>query len=130
MLNLQKIKTLAMQKGMTQAEIAKQLGVSSQALSKIIRENSTKVSTLEQIAEILGVPVTTFFDDAAHVNTVSINTGVQGSPNAVQSVGSDNSSEVALLKSRIELLEELNRSYKEQIELLRNQILSLNNSPQ
>lgn len=130
MLNLQKIKVLAKQKGIAQTEIAKQLGMSSQAFSKILRENSTKVSTLERIAEILDVPVTTFFDEVSHVNTVSINTGVQGSPNAVQSVGSDNSSEVALLKSRIELLEELNRSYKEQIELLRNQILSLNNSPQ
>lgn len=130
MLNLQKIKVLAKQKGIAQTEIAKQLGMSSQAFSKILRENSTKVSTLERIAEILDVPVTTFFDEVSHVNTVSINTGVQDSPNAVQSVGSDNSSEVALLKSRIELLEELNRSYKEQIELLRNQILSLNNSPQ
>lgn len=130
MLNLEKIKQLTAVKGMTMTELAKQLGMSIQALSRIIRENSTKVSTLEQIAEILDVPVTTFFDEASHVNTVSINTGVQGSPNAVQSVGSDNSSEVALLKSRIELLEELNRSYKEQIELLRNQILSLNNSPQ
>lgn len=130
MLNLEKIKQLTAVKGMTMTELAKQLGMSIQALSRIIRENSTKVSTLEQIAEILDVPVTTFFDEVSHVNTVSINTGVQGSPNAVQSVGSDNSSEVALLKSRIELLEELNRSYKEQIELLRNQILSLNNSPQ
>nr|DAH86245.1 MAG TPA: helix-turn-helix domain protein [Caudoviricetes sp.] len=130
MLNLEKIKQLTAVKGMTMTELAKQLGMSIQALSRIIRENSTKVSTLERIAEILGVPVTTFFDEVSHVNTVSINTGVQGSPNAVQSVGSDNSSEVALLKSRIELLEELNRSYKEQIELLRNQILSLNNSPQ
>lgn len=130
MLNLEKIKQLTAVKGMTMTELAKQLGMSIQALSRIIRENSTKVSTLEQIAEILDVPVTTFFDEVSHVNTVSINTGVHGSPNAVQSVGSDNSSEVALLKSRIELLEELNRSYKEQIELLRNQILSLNNSPQ
>lgn len=130
MLNLQKIKTLAKQKGIAQTEIAKQLGISSQAFSKILRENSTKVSTLERIAEILDVPVTTFFDSPVHTNTISINTGVQGSPNAVQSVGSGSSGEVALLKSRIELLEALNQSYKEQIELLRNQILSLNNSPQ
>ena len=130
MLNLQKIKQLAGEKNMTLVDVAKELGISKQSLNQMMRENSTKVSTLERIAEILGVPVTTFFDEGSHVNTISINTGVQGSPNAVQSVGSDSSGEVALLKSRIELLEALNQSYKEQIELLRNQILSLNNSPQ
>lgn len=127
MLNLQKIKSLASESGTTLVDVAKQLGISKQSLNQMIRENSTKVSTLERIAEILGVPVATFFDEPTHTNTISINTGVQGSPNAVQSVGS---LEVALLKSRIELLEELNQSYKEQIELLRNQIISLKNSPQ
>jgi len=130
MLNLQKIKQLASVKNMTLVDVAKELGISKQSLNQMMRENSTKVSTLERIAEILDVPVTTFFDSPVHTNTISINTGVQGSPNAVQSVGSGSSGEVALLKSRIELLEALNQSYKEQIELLRNQILSLNNSPQ
>lgn len=130
MLNLQKIKQLASAKDMTLVDVAKELGISKQSLNQMMRENSTKVSTLERIAEILDVPVTTFFDEVSHVNTVSINTGVSHSPNAIQSINSDGLVENAVLKERIKGLELLNQAYKEQIELLRNQILSLNNSPQ
>lgn len=129
MLNLEKIKVLSAQKGMTMSDVAAELGISIQALSRMIRENSTKVKTLEQLSSILGVPVTTFFDlPPNHTNNISINAGVSHSPNATMQTGC--SSEVAVLQERIKGLELLNQAYKEQIELLRNQIHSQNNSPQ
>lgn len=129
MLNLEKIKVLAAQKSMTMTDVASALGMSIQALSRMIRENSTKVKTLEQLSSILDVPVTTFFDlPSTHTNTVSINTGVSNSPHATMQSGC--SSEVAVLQERVRGLELLNQAYKEQIELLRNQIHLQNNSPQ
>lgn len=72
MANLQKIKTLvASVPGMSMESLATQLGITPQALSKLIRLNSTKIETLEAIARILNVPVTVFFDDASPVNIVS-----------------------------------------------------------
>lgn len=130
MINLMKIKQVAREKKISLKELSKQVGITEQGLQNMMKKNTCNLSTLQKIAEALGVSESIFFDSPVHTNTISINTGVQGSPNAVQSVGSGSSGEVALLKSRIELLEALNQSYKEQIELLRNQILSLNNSPQ
>lgn len=63
MLHLERIKPLVRQKGMTMTDLSKELGMSMQALCKIIRDNSTKVSTLEQLAHTLDVPVTYFFED-------------------------------------------------------------------
>ena len=69
MANLQKIKTLvASVPGMSMESLASQLGITPQALSKLIRHNSTKIETLEAIARILNVPVTVFFDDVSPVH--------------------------------------------------------------
>ena len=63
MVNLQLIKKLADEKNILLTDIANELGITQQALSKIIRNNSTKIETLERIALILKVPVTIFFED-------------------------------------------------------------------
>lgn len=63
MLNLQKIKDLSELKKIPLTELAKRLGSSPQALSRMLKENSTKVSTLEQIAKIFDVPISYFFDE-------------------------------------------------------------------
>ncbi len=72
MANLQKIKTLvASTPGLSMGALAEQLGITPQALSKAIRENSTKIETLEAIARILNVPVTVFFEDIPSMNASS-----------------------------------------------------------
>lgn len=63
MANLQKIKEIARQKNISLDVLAKEIGVTPQALSKMMRNNSTKIDTIERIAEILKVSVTTFFED-------------------------------------------------------------------
>lgn len=62
MANLQIIKELASAKNMTLDQLSRSLGITPQALSKIMRENSTKIDTLERIANVLGVPVAVFFE--------------------------------------------------------------------
>lgn len=63
MLNLQKVKDLAKDKNISLNEVAEKLEMSPQALSRMLKENSTKVSTLEQLASIFGVSVSYFFDE-------------------------------------------------------------------
>ena len=68
MLNLQKVKDLAKDKNISLNEVAEKLEMSPQALSRMLKENSTKISTLEQLATIFGVSVSCFFDEDAIVN--------------------------------------------------------------
>lgn len=63
MLNLQKVRDLAKDKNIQLSEIAEKLDMTPQALSRMLKENSTKVSTLEQFASIFGVSVSYFFDE-------------------------------------------------------------------
>lgn len=63
MANLQKIKVLAKEKGVTINDLAEQLGITPQAIHLMVRENSTKTDTLERIANILNVPISAFFDE-------------------------------------------------------------------
>ena len=63
MANLQKIKVLAKEKGISINDLAEQLGITPQAVHLLVRENSTKTETLERIAHILEVPVSVFFDE-------------------------------------------------------------------
>lgn len=62
MANLQIIKELAVRKNITLDQLSKDLGITPQALSKIMRENSTRIDTLERIASELAVPVAIFFE--------------------------------------------------------------------
>lgn len=63
MANLQKIKVIAKERGITINELAEQLGMTPQAVHLMVRENSTKTDTLERVAQILQVPITVFFDE-------------------------------------------------------------------
>lgn len=63
MANLQKIRTVANQKGIAIPYLAGQVGLTPQALQKLIRVNSTSIETLEKIALELKVSPIEFFDD-------------------------------------------------------------------
>lgn len=63
MLNLQKIKKLSEIKKIPLQEVAKRINTSSQALSRMMRENGTRVETLEKIAKVFNVPINYFFDE-------------------------------------------------------------------
>lgn len=61
MVILSRIKELAKINNIQLEEIAKAANITLQGLYKLIRENSTKVETLELIAKKIGVPITVFF---------------------------------------------------------------------
>lgn len=62
-MNLLIIKEIARKKNISLVELAKRIGMTNPALHKMISENSTKVDTLEKIAEVLEVPITFFFQE-------------------------------------------------------------------
>jgi transcriptional regulator with XRE-family HTH domain len=63
MANLQKIKEIADEKNISLSALAGELGITPQALFKLMRNNSTKIETLEKIATILKVPIVSFFEE-------------------------------------------------------------------
>ena len=63
MLNLSIIKSLLKDKKITINQFAESLNMSTQGFQKLIRENSTKIETLEQIALLLNVPISVFFEN-------------------------------------------------------------------
>lgn len=63
MANLHRIKEIILKKNLSIKEVSRDVGITEQALLKIIRENSTKIETLEKIAMKLNVSPKIFFDD-------------------------------------------------------------------
>lgn len=63
MANLSIIRGLSSKKNMSLKELSSKIELSEHGLQRIIRSNSTKIETLEKIAEVLGVDVTVFFEE-------------------------------------------------------------------
>lgn len=63
MANLQKINDLRKEKNYTWNDLSEKLGISLAGVQKIIASNSTKIETLEKIADFFQVPVRYFFED-------------------------------------------------------------------
>lgn len=102
MANLQLIKALAMEKNISMDALAKELGITPQALSKLMRLNSTKIDTLERIAEKLKVSPCVFFGDSmasASDGSISVN----GNENNVNQVDKF----MALLEKKDEQIDRL-----------------------
>ena len=62
MANLQLIKQLLRDKNISIRDFAKELDITEQALQLLIRKNSTKIETLELIAQKLNVSISVFFE--------------------------------------------------------------------
>lgn len=75
MISLQKIKELCQKKNVTVKQAALDLGMTEQAMHKIIKTNSTKIETLISIAQYFNIEPTYFFDKHSNKNehTISIN---------------------------------------------------------
>lgn len=63
MAQLQHIKSIAQARQITIEQLAEKVGVKSQAIHLMVRTGSTRVETLERIAEALKVPCKVFFDE-------------------------------------------------------------------
>lgn len=87
MANLQRIKEILKEKGLTIRYLANELGISEQGLQKLIRENSTKIETLESISKILKVSIVVFFDESLTDKDHSINQSIVGNNNITSGHG-------------------------------------------
>lgn len=86
--NLQKIKDIAEMQGMSIRALAEAIGVKENQIHVMVRTNSTKIETLEKIANILHVPIAVFFNE--HVDErmqTQIGNGQQMGGNGVQQQG-------------------------------------------
>lgn len=132
MANLQKIKEIAQARNMPLETLAKELGITPQALSKLIRGNSTKVSTLESIAQILKVSVAVFFDEEDSTKiTYAEREGVaiSGDANVIKKESERLISVIEKQSKQIsQLLEQVARK-DARIERLELEIQKLNNNP-
>lgn len=63
MAQLQHIKSIAQARQITIEQLAEKVGVKSQAIHLMVRTGSTRIETLERIAEVLKVPCKVFFDE-------------------------------------------------------------------
>lgn len=109
MANLQRIKQIAAQKNITLGNLALQCGITPTGLSKIMRENSTTVTTLEKIANILQVSPIVFFDAAPTASQV-------GGGSSIQMVGNNNS--VTVPKDILAMLAEKDKQLAEKDKLI------------
>lgn len=72
MINLQKIKELCQHKNVTVKQAAIDLGMTEQAMHRIIKTNSTKIETLISIAQYFNVEPTYFFDNDSNANKLTV----------------------------------------------------------
>lgn len=81
MANLLKIKELAKEKNIAIKDLAEKVGITPQALSKLMRLGSTNTDTLERIASLLGVSAAVFFEPVntpAELQEVDAPTAING----------------------------------------------------
>lgn len=112
MVDLKKIREIARQKNIKLNDLAEMAGISPQALSLIMRSNSTTVTTFDKICQVLGVSPAVFFDNTSTGDV--INTSVKGDNSSVigkQVVTDDH-------KEEIERLEKALAKSQEQIDRL------------
>lgn len=101
-----KILTVLTQKNLSQKDLADKTGVSQAAISKILSgKHKTKISTLENIANALKVPVSTFLDDSQK-NFIenSGNIGAIGNNNSVNMQLQLKDHEIRILQLENEIL--------------------------
>jgi len=120
MANLFKIKILAREKKISIRALANELGMTEQGLQLLIRENSTKIDTLERIASILDVPVGVFFDEENKNRNINSHNRISGGKNIVGNGNKMTDDNLQYLQKQIAKKDEL-------IDKLSNRIIELTN---
>ncbi len=144
MAHLQYIKSIAQARQISIEQLAAKVGVKSQAIHLMVRTGSTRIETLEKIAEILNVPCSIFFDEQFRIEDFQ-RLVIKGHHNPFSLYGSANIYEAAkneasadtktIIKTKDELIATLQREVsdlrgdkeeqKETISELRSRIKSL-----
>lgn len=119
MANLQKIKTIAKERGISLVSICKNVGVTEQGLQKMIKNNTTTIDTIERIADYLNVPITTFFDEA---ETINVSATAHGN-NSCAVAGEGNT--IAISQDFLEIIREKDKLIMEKDQLIQSLTLRL-----
>lgn len=116
MAQLQHIKSIAQARQISIEQLAERVGVKSQAIHLMVRTGSTRIETLERIAEVLEVPCKIFFDEKFKIEDFQ-RLVIQGHHNPFSLYGSANVYETAkhdavtdtetILKTKDELIASL-----------------------
>lgn len=116
MAQLQHIKSIAQARQISIEQLAEQVGIKSQAIHLMVRTGSTRIETLEKIAEVLGVPCKIFFDEKFKIEDFQ-RLVIQGHHNPFSLYGSANvyeaakqeaiSDSEAVIKAKDDLIESL-----------------------
>ena len=116
MAQLQHIKSIAQARQISIEQLAEQVGIKSQAIHLMVRTGSTRIETLEKIAEVLGVPCKIFFDEKFKIDDFQ-RLVIQGHHNPFSLYGSANlyeaakqeaiSDSEAVIKAKDDLIESL-----------------------
>lgn len=128
--NLHKIKELADAQGLSIRDLADSIGVKENQIHVMVRKNSTKIDTLEKIANVLHVPVAVFFSEQLdNKSQTLIGNGQLMGGGGVQQQSSENTKEhdelirlreeVKLLKAMLAEKDERIADLKERIEELK-----------
>lgn len=124
MANLQRIKDLAEKKEISIRDLAERVGVRENQIHVMCRTNSTKIDTLERIAQILDVHVSEFFDDApAPPHSIE---GNNNQLNEKGAHGNINGGTNPVLQERIKSLQDLMKERDKRILVLEQQLATAN----
>ena len=105
MANLQRIKDLAEKREISIRDLAERVGLKENQIHVMCRTNSTKIDTLERIAQVLNVHVSEFFDDSQ-----ASQHRIEGNNNQLNEKGAHgniNGGSNPVLQERIKSLQEL-----------------------
>ena len=91
---LQYIKEIASARQITIEQLAEKVGIKAQAIHLMVRPGSTRIETLEKIAETLGVPTMLFFDEKFNIDDFK-KLVIRGHHNPFALYGSSNIYEIA-----------------------------------
>lgn len=120
MANLQRIKDLAEKREISIRDLAERVGLKENQIHVMCRTNSTKIDTLERIAQALDVHVSEFFNDtpAPHHN-------IEGNHNQLNEKGAHgniNGGSNPVLQERVKSLQDLMMEMDKRILVLENQL--------
>lgn len=135
MAQLQHIKSIAQARQITIEQLADKVGIKSQAIHLMVRTGSTRIETLERIAEVLEVPCKIFFDEKFKIEDFQ-RLVIQGHHNPFSLYGSANVYEAAKQEATtdaeavIKVKDELIASLQQQVADLRSDKEELKESNQ
>ena len=105
--------------GISQAEIARRLGMSTQSMSQALNVADIKTGFLEKIANVLGVPMSRFYpNDAATITNESSELHVRNNSGVVSGTNNGSISAGQDTQRLVEILVEANAKKDQQIDKL------------